>query len=84
MSSNACASGPKRSSTSVAGSSSTSRFEVAWRQHRRATLMTTVYAVLPVASMDLANERGRDLLLAMGPRSFTAALDLDAREFLTS
>ena len=59
-------------------------FDLAWRQYRRATLLTTVYAVLPVGAMDLANERGRDLLVAMATRSFTAALDLDAREFVTA
>ena len=59
-------------------------FDLAWRHYRRSTLLTTVYAVLPVGAMDLANERGRELLLAMATRSFTAALDLDAKEFVTS
>jgi len=57
-------------------------FDVAWRQYRRATLGTTVYPVTAVGAMDPANERGRELLLAMATRSFTAAIDLDAEEFL--
>jgi hypothetical protein len=57
-------------------------FDLAWRQYRRATLGTTVYPVTGVGAMDPANERGRELLLAMATRSFTAALDLDADEFL--
>jgi hypothetical protein len=57
-------------------------FDLAWRQYRRATLGTTVYPVTGVGAMDPANERGRELLLAMATRSFTAALDLDANEFL--
>jgi thiamine kinase-like enzyme len=57
-------------------------FDLAWRQYRRATLGTTVYPVTGVGAMDPANERGRELLLAMATRSFTAALDLDAQEFL--
>lgn len=59
-------------------------FELAWRQYRRSTLFTTVFAVVPTGAMDLANERGRDLHVAMGTRSFSAALDLDAQEFLNS
>jgi thiamine kinase-like enzyme len=57
-------------------------FDLAWRQYRRATLGTTVYPVTGVGAMDPANERGRELLLAMATRSFTAALDLGAHEFL--
>ena len=59
-------------------------FDLVWQQYRRATLSTTVYPVTGVGAMDPANERGRELLLAMATRSFTAALDLDAKEFLTT
>jgi thiamine kinase-like enzyme len=59
-------------------------FDLAWTQYRRATLLTTVYPVAAVGSMDLANERGRELCVAMATRSFTSALDLDAREFMTA
>jgi aminoglycoside phosphotransferase (APT) family kinase protein len=57
-------------------------FELAWQQYRRATLATTVYPVTAVGAMDPADERGRELLLAMATRSFTAALDLRAGELL--
>jgi hypothetical protein len=59
-------------------------FELAWLQYRRASLGTTVYPVTAVGAMDPANERGRELLLAMATRSFTAALDLDAGDLLPS
>jgi hypothetical protein len=59
-------------------------FELAWDQYRRATLGTTVYPVTAVGAMDPANERGRELLLAMAARSFTAALDLGAGDLLPS
>lgn len=58
-------------------------FDLAWAQYRRASLLTTVYPVAAVGAMDLANERGRELCVAMATRSFTAALDLDAKQFLT-
>lgn len=57
-------------------------FDLAWDQYRRSTLVTTVYPVTAVGAMDPANDRGRELLLAMATRSFTAAIDLDAGEFL--
>jgi aminoglycoside phosphotransferase (APT) family kinase protein len=57
-------------------------FDRAWEQYRRASLGTTVYAVSAMGAMDLANERGRELVTAMAVRSFTAALDLDAAALL--
>src|SRR4051812_42171750 len=57
-------------------------FELVWDQYRRATLVTTVYPVLAIGAMDPANERGRELLVAMAVRSFTAALDLGAGDLL--
>ncbi len=47
------------------------------------TLITTVYPVASAGAMDLANERGRELVVAMATRAFTSALDLDTHEFLT-
>jgi hypothetical protein len=41
-----------------------------------------VYAVSAMGAMDVANERGRELVTAMAVRSFTAAIDLDARPLL--
>ena len=57
-------------------------FEVAWAQYRRAVLGTTVYPVTALGTMDLANERGRELVEAMTVRSFMAALDLESEAFL--
>lgn len=57
-------------------------YDDAWREYRRTSLVTTVYGVIPAAQMDPANERGRELVEAMGVRSFTACLDLDAAELL--
>ncbi len=54
----------------------------AWREYRATTLAATVYPVVAVGSLDPANERGRQLLLAMSERAFTAALDLEALELL--
>jgi hypothetical protein len=57
-------------------------FDLVWTQYRRASLGTTVYAVSAMGAMDVANERGRELVTAMAVRSFTAAIDLDARPLL--
>ncbi len=53
-------------------------FDLAWLQYRRASLGTTVYAVSGMGAMDVANDRGRELVTSMAVRSFTAALDLEA------
>jgi hypothetical protein len=53
-------------------------FDLAWWQYRRASLGTTVYPVTAMGAMDVANERGRELVTGMAVRAFTAALDLDA------
>jgi hypothetical protein len=57
-------------------------FDLAWEQYRRATLTMTVYPVTALGAMDPANERGLELCVQMALRSFTAALDLDAEQFL--
>jgi hypothetical protein len=57
-------------------------FDLAWEQYRRASLGTTVYAVSGMGAMDVANERGRELVTSMAVRSFTAALDLGAGSLL--
>jgi hypothetical protein len=57
-------------------------FELAWDHYRRAALGTTVYPVVGLAQMDLANERGVELIRAMANRAFTACLDLGSAEFL--
>jgi hypothetical protein len=57
-------------------------FDLAWTQYRRAALGTTVYPVTAAGSMDLANERGRELAECMAVRAFTACLDLDSMDLL--
>ena len=57
-------------------------FDLAWEQYRRSSLGTTVYAVSAMGAMDVANERGRELVTSMAVRSFTAALDLGAGALL--
>ena len=57
-------------------------FEVAWDHYRRCILTSTVYPVTAAGAMDPANERGRELVELMGVRSFSAALELGAEEFL--
>lgn len=58
-------------------------FDVAWTQYRRNVLTTTVYPVTAAGAMDPANERGRELVIAMAVRSFSAVIDLASDEFLT-
>ena len=57
-------------------------YELAWRQYRRSALITTVYPVTAMGSMDPANERGHELVAPMAVRAFTACLDLDSLELL--
>ncbi len=59
-------------------------FDVAWTHYRRAVLGATVYPVASAGTMDLANERGMELGVAMAQRSFLAALDLKSEELLPS
>jgi aminoglycoside phosphotransferase (APT) family kinase protein len=56
--------------------------DLAWQHYRRSTLGNTVYPVTAMGAMDLANERGVDLVRQMASRAFAAALDLDAAELL--
>jgi aminoglycoside/choline kinase family phosphotransferase len=58
------------------------RFERAWEHYRRSVLGTTVYPVTAAGSMDPANERGRELLVMMAERAFSAAIQLGSEEFL--
>lgn len=58
--------------------------EDAWRSYRSATSNLTVYGVVGGATIDLSIERGRQLVTDMAARAFTAALDLDAAEFIAS
>ena len=57
-------------------------YELAWRHYRRSALVTTVYPVTAMGSMDPANERGHELVAAMAVRAFTACLDLDSVDLL--
>jgi hypothetical protein len=57
-------------------------YELAWQQYRRLALVTTVYPVTAMGSMDPANERGHELVAAMAVRAFTACLDLQSLELL--
>jgi hypothetical protein len=59
-------------------------FDDAWREYRRGTLACTVYAVVAGGAMDPANERGRQLVMAMTARCFTAALDHVGPDLLPS
>ncbi len=54
----------------------------AWDDYRAATGNMTVYAVVSGGSLDLANERGKQLVKEMAMRSFTAALDLEAADLI--
>lgn len=55
-------------------------FATAWRDYRRAVLVTTLYPVIAGAQLDLSNERSRALAEAMTERAFSAALDHDGPE----
>lgn len=56
--------------------------EEAWRHYRRLVLTRTLFPVVLGGSLDLSNERIRAMGEAITERAFTAALDLDAGEFL--
>jgi hypothetical protein len=57
-------------------------FDDVWRDYRVGTLTCTVYPVVSGGTMDLANERGRQLAEVMSHRAFTAAIELDAADLL--
>lgn len=57
-------------------------YALAWEHYRRSVLGTTVYPVTAAGSMDPANERGFELVVAMADRAFSAALDLRSEELL--
>jgi hypothetical protein len=54
----------------------------AWRDYRAVSGNMTVYGVVSGGAMDPSNERGRQLVLEMARRSFTAALDLDSASLI--
>jgi hypothetical protein len=56
--------------------------DLARRHFRRVTLTNTVYPVTGMGAMDLANERGVELVRQMSARAFAAALEMDAAELL--
>jgi hypothetical protein len=53
-----------------------------WRDYRIGHLVNTATAVLVGATMDLANERGAELITTLGRRHFQAVLDLDAVDLI--
>jgi hypothetical protein len=56
----------------------------AWRDYRAVTGNMTVYGVVSAGSMDPSNDRGRQLVLEMATRAFTAALDLDSGSLIAT
>ena len=57
-------------------------FDDLWNDYRISHLVNTSVAVLTGGTMDLANERGRELIGTLGQRHFTAVLDLDSVELI--
>ena len=57
-------------------------FDHLWLDYRRSHMANTSVAVITGGTMDLANERGRELVGTLGARHFSAVLDLDALELL--
>ena len=57
-------------------------FEQCWKDYRAATMSCLIYPVVAMGSVDLANERGMALGLAMLKRSLSAIMDLKAYEIL--
>ncbi len=53
-----------------------------WRDYRISHMVNTATPVLVGATMDLANERGTELIATLGRRHFTAVLDLDAVDLI--
>lgn len=53
-----------------------------WEDYRVATLYCVAYPLVAVGQIDLANERGYELVARMAERALTAVTDLDADEFL--
>ena len=51
-------------------------FDDLWTDYRLSHLVNTSVPVLTGGTMDLANERGRQLIGTLGERHFTAVLDL--------
>ena len=62
----------------VAGGVTGYSFDDLWRDYRLSHLVNTSTPVLVGATMDLANERGVELIATLGNRHFAAAVDLDA------
>ena len=57
-------------------------FDELWTDYRRSHLVNTAVPVLTGGTMDLANERGRNLIGTLGQRHFTAVVDLHSVELI--
>ncbi len=57
-------------------------FDDLWADYRLSHLVNTAVPVLTGGTMDLANERGRQLIGTLGERHFTAVLDLKSVELI--
>jgi hypothetical protein len=57
-------------------------YEDLWRDYRIGNMVVTAVPVLVGATMDLANERGTELIATLGRRHFSAVVDLDAAELI--
>ena len=68
----------------VAGGVTGYSFDELWRDYRLSHLVNTSTPVLVGATMDLANERGVELIATLGNRHFAAAVDLDAVALIPS
>lgn len=68
--------------TLVAGGVKGYSFDDCWRDYRAATMSCLIYPVVALGSVDLANERGLALALAMLQRSLSAIDDLNAGDIL--
>ena len=68
----------------VAGGVTGYSFDDLWRDYRLSHLVNTSTPVLVGATMDLANERGVELIATLGNRHFAAAVDLDAVALIPS
>ncbi len=57
-------------------------FDELWTDYRLAHLANVSVAVVTGGTMDLANDRGRDLISTLAERHFTAVLDLQSLDLL--
>ncbi|MDH5736762.1 MAG: ecdysteroid 22-kinase family protein [Gammaproteobacteria bacterium] len=59
-------------------------WEECWRDYRLLVLFCLIYPVSTCGSLDLSNERGRELASVMMERNLSAVERLDSREFLAA